>query len=106
MSQGYSTALGASRVLLKLFRALNLLVGVALVVCFVATFPFEPAFREFFTRQPARIDPWLLIPALRVWMLLAVPVILAVHVSLQRLLEMVDTVRAGDPFVPQNAARL
>jgi hypothetical protein len=89
-----------------LCRALNLLLGAVLVVCFVATFPFEATFREFFTRQPARIDPWLLIPTLRVWMLLTVPVILAVHVSLQRLLEMVETVRAGDPFVPQNALRL
>jgi hypothetical protein len=106
LGNGYSTALGASRVLLNLFRVLNLIAGALLVICFVASFLLEPAFRDFFAKQPARIDPRLLIPVLRVWMLLTVPVIVAVDLSLRRLLEMVATVRAGDPFVARNAARL
>lgn len=106
MPDSFTTALGASRVLLRMFRVLNLLTGAVLVACFVATFLFEPLFREFFTKQPARIDPALLMPVLRVWMVLTVPVIAAVHVLLSRLLEIVETVGGGDPFVPQNAARM
>jgi hypothetical protein len=92
--------------LLLIGRALNLLSGALLMICFVASFLYEPAFREFFSKQPPRIDPGLLIPVLRVWMLLAIPVIAAIHILLSRLLAMVETVRAGDPFVPQNAVRM
>jgi hypothetical protein len=106
LSGTYSTALGLSRLLLRIFRALNLIVGVALIAFLIATFPFEPILRDFFTKQPAGSDPGLLIPILRVWMVLSIPAIAAVHVSLSRLLDMVDTVREGDPFVPQNAARM
>lgn len=106
MSDSYATALGASRLLLRILRVLNLLTGAVLVACFVASFLYEPAFREFFLKQPPRTDPGLLVPVLRLWMLLAVPVIGAVHISLSRLLAMVETVRAGDPFVPDNAVRM
>lgn len=106
MPSGYATALGASRVLLIILRVLNLIAGAALAAGLVASFFFEPVIQEFFSKQPPRIDSGLLIPALRVWMLLAIPAIAAVHVLLSRLLEMVGTVRAGDPFVPENAARL
>ena len=92
--------------LLRILRVLNFATGALLICAFVASFLFEPAFRDFFTKQPARIDAGLLLPVLRVWMVIALPVIAAVHVSLSRLLEMVETVRAGDPFVPENAARM
>jgi hypothetical protein len=99
-------ALGASRTFLLILRALNIVVGALLVFGFVATFLFQPVFREFFTRQPPRIDPGLLIPVLRLWMLLTLPIVAAIHVMLSRLLAMVATVRDGDPFVPENAARM
>jgi Protein of unknown function (DUF2975) len=102
----YPTALSASRILLHILRVLNLGTGALLVAAFLASFAFEPAFREFFSKRPPSIDPGLLIPVLRVWMLLTVPVIAAVHVQLTLLLAMVETVRAGDPFVPANAARM
>lgn len=106
MSDRYATLLGVSRMFIRILRVLNLLTGVALIVAFVATFPFEPLFREFFSKGPARIDPGLLVPTLRVWMLLALPMVAAVHIQLSKLLEMIETVRAGDPFVPENAVRL
>ena len=106
MSDSYANVLGISRILLKILRILNLVVGALLIGSLVATFLFEPVVREFFTAGPARIDSGLLIPVLRLWMVLAVPVIWAVHVQLSLLLAMVETVRAGDPFVPQNAARM
>ncbi len=45
-------------------------------------------------------------PLLRVWMLIAMPAVAAVHLMLSRLLDMVAAVRAGDPFVPENGARM
>ncbi|HEX8641519.1 MAG TPA: DUF2975 domain-containing protein [Allosphingosinicella sp.] len=92
--------------LLRIFRVLNLLTAALVVGALAATFVFEPQVRDFFTRQPARSDSALLMPILRVWLLVAPVAIAAVHVSLTRLLEMVETVRSGDPFVPENAARL
>ena len=106
MPNSYSTALGASRLLLRTFRALNLLLVPIVLAALAASFLFEPAVRDFFTKQPPRSDPALLLPILRVWLLLALPVVAALHVVLTRLLEMVETVRAGDPFVADNAGRL
>jgi hypothetical protein len=106
LPRSYATALGASRILLNLLRVLNLLTGVMLLGCFIASFLYEPVFHDFFSKKPARIDPGLLLPILRVWMLLAVPMIAAFHILLSRLLAMVETVRTGDPFVPENAVRL
>jgi hypothetical protein len=106
VSTGYANALGASRILLKVMRVLNLATGLAFLACLVASFLFEPAFVAFFSKQPPRIDPGLLMPILRVWVVLTAPLIAVVHISLSRLLEMVDTVREGDPFVPENAARM
>lgn len=106
MVQPYSGALGISWVLLWILRVFNLFMGVCLVVAFVASFPLEAQFFEFFSKRPPRIDPSWLVPALRLWMVLALPMVAAVHILVSRLLEMVETVRTGDPFVAQNATRL
>ena len=106
MLQPHSTALAASRVLLKILRVFNLGMGLMLVLAVPATFLFEPQFFEFFSKRPPRIDSSWLMPVLRAWMVLALPMIAAVHVSLSRLLDVVETVRSGDPFVPENATRL
>jgi hypothetical protein len=106
VSDSYATLLGVSRFFVGLSRILNLLMGALLVAMFVASFIFEPVFREFFTTHPAHVHAWLLMPTLRAWMLLALPMIAAVHILLSRLLAMIETVRAGDPFVPENAARM
>lgn len=106
MSQPASTALGAARVLLGILRVLNLVVGVGLVLGFLASFAFEPVFVAFFTKRPASIDPGWLMPTLRLWMVLALPMVAVVHVLLARLVAVVGTVGAGDPFVAENAARL
>lgn len=106
MSNTYATALGASRLLLRIARVLNLGVAALALVFFAASFPFAPPMTEFFTKVPAKADPDLLIATLRVWLLLALPALAATHILLTRLLTIVDTVRAGDPFVPENAARM
>jgi hypothetical protein len=101
-----STTLGVSRFLLKAWLILNLATGVGLLVMLAATFPFEPVFFEFFSKKPPRIDPGLLVPTLRVWMVLALPMVAAFHILLGRLLAVVETVRSGNPFVAENAVRL
>jgi hypothetical protein len=106
LSSSYAAALGASRTLLRIFRVFNLITGALLIAFLFASFVFEPVFQEFFTKRPPRIEPGLLIPALRIWLLLAAPIIAVIHVLLSRLLAMVETVRAGDPFVSENAARM
>jgi hypothetical protein len=101
-----STALWIARVLLQLLRGFNVFVGLVLVVAFAASFPFEREFFEFFSKRPPRIDASWLVPTLRVWMVLTVPLITIVHVFFSRLLAVVESVRSGDPFVPDNAVRL
>lgn len=106
MSDSYATLLGVSRALVALLRVFNIVIGALLIGMFFASFLFEPVFREFFSKVPPRIDPGFLMPALRLWMILALPMIGAVHVIFSRLLAMIATVRAGDPFVPENAVRM
>ena len=106
MARPQSGALSAARILLRVMRAFNLLTGVLLVAALPSSFLFEPQFFEFFSKQPPRIDPAWLMPVLRTWLLLALAMVAAVHVLLARLLAVVETVRSGDPFVPDNAARL
>ena len=106
MTRPQSGALGASRLLLGILRVFNLGMGVGLFVFFAATFVFEPQVFAFFSKKPPHIDPSWLVPILRLWIVLALPMIVSVHILLSRLLDMVGTVRSGDPFVPENAARL
>lgn len=106
MANDFSGALGVSHLFLKILRALNLLAGAILVICVIGSFPFEARLLDSFARMPRVTDPAFLMNALRIWVLIGLPVLAAVHVILSRLLDMVETVRRGDPFVPENAARL
>jgi hypothetical protein len=99
-------ALGASHILLWIFLVLNIGVGVLMVLALPASFVFEPQFLAFFSKKPPRIDPSWLMPTLRAWIVAGLVMIAVVHIIFTRLLAMVATVRAGDPFVPENAARL
>lgn len=105
MSDNYIRALGASRTLLKIWRVVNLLSAAAFVLAVIVSFLFEPAFRDYFERR-AELDPDVVLPILRLWVVSALPVFAAVHIMVSRLLEMIETVRAGDPFLPGNAVRI
>lgn len=106
MSDSYSGVLGVSRTLLRIVRVLNLLFGAILATCVVGSFVFEARLLDNFSEMPRVTDARFLLNGLRIWVLIALPVIAAVHIILSRLLAMVATVRAGDPFVPENALRL
>lgn len=100
------SALAVSRALLRLLRLLNLATGVGLVLALVASVPFADTFADFFTKGPGTLGPGWLLPVLRLWFVAAMVMVAAVHVFLSRLLAVVDSVRAGDPFVAENARRL
>lgn len=104
MSDRHSAVLGFSSAMLQVLRGLNLLSAAVLVIVFVASFPFEDAYAAFFSRHGA--DGKQLLPGVRVWMVFAAPVIAAWQVIFTQLLRIVGTVRLGDPFVADNAARL
>jgi hypothetical protein len=105
VSGRYQGILGVSRGLLTIWRLLNLAAGAAFLAMLVASFVFEPSFREYYSRRPP-LDPDVIVPVLRIWVLAGLPAFAAIHVMLTRLLAMIDTVRSGDPFVPENAARM
>src|SRR5687768_12741756 len=105
VSDTYAKALGASRILLRIWRVLNLVVAAGAGVCLVLSFIFEPVVRDYYVNRPPH-DPDVIIPVLRIWIVVGLPMFFAIHVMISRLLEMVGTVRAGDPFVPENAARM
>lgn len=102
MSQTSDTALG--RALLGTLIVLNLGLGVFLVLAFVASFVFENALEAYYRTRG--MDAGTLIPALRVMIALGAPYVATLHRLLSRLREIVETVRVGAPFVPENAVRL
>ncbi|MGZ8997821.1 MAG: DUF2975 domain-containing protein [Allosphingosinicella sp.] len=104
LASNSNAALGLSRLLLKLGAFLNLATGAILVVSFAVTFVFEDQVRHYFEKRA--FDAAILMPTLRIWMILGLPYVAAIHVMLARLLAMVETVRLGNPFVPENAVRL
>ena len=107
MPEGYEKVLGASRTLLQILRILNLGAGLAILIALPASFMFAHHFQEFFTvRRPHHLDAAWMLPTLRLWLVLAMGMVAASHVMFTRLLAIVGTVRAGDPFVLDNAMRL
>ena len=105
MSDRHAQLLGLSRFLLRLWRVLNIAAAAAFLVLLLGSFLFEPSFRDYYSRRPS-LDADVIIPTLRLWVLAGLPMFAAIHILVSRLLAMVDTVRAGEPFVPENAARL
>ena len=104
MDRSHGTALSASRAALRVLIVLNLLFGLAILVMLVASLA-APGWTM--TALGARIDlnPALLAGA-RAIMVVGICSIPLAQAILTRLLAMVETVRAGDPFVADNAVRL
>ena len=105
MSQSHAKLLGISWTLLAIVRVFNLVLCAAFLAMLLASFVFEPSFRDYYSRRPA-LDPDVIIPTLRLWVVAGLPMFAAVHVMLSRLMAMIETVRRGDPFMPENAVRM
>ena len=91
-------------VTLRILIVLNWLMGVVILVLLVAL-PNEQWIMSAFKLSPSP-EASRLVMGLRAVAVLGLPVVLLNYVVLKRLLAIVETVRAGDPFVAANASRL
>jgi hypothetical protein len=99
-----SAALPIANVVLRLLVIVNWLGGAA-ILALVVVMPNEQWIRAAFKLSPSP-DTDRLIMGLRAIAVLGLVAIPINYVVLKRLLAMVETVRAGDPFVAANANRL
>lgn len=99
-----SAALPVAHVVLRIAIILNWLMGAAILVLLVAM-PNEQWIMSAFKLSPSP-DAERLVMGLRVVAVLGLVVALLNYLVLKRLLAIVETVRAGDPFVATNAQRL
>lgn len=106
MSGTQSAALGLSRIFLKILIVLNIVAGALFFVLLAASFPFEARFEDYYRSKLSGAELEMVLPLLRGMVIVGAPMLAAVHVLLTRFLDMVETVRHGDPFVPENAQRL
>ena len=104
MSKPYSAALPIARIVLKILIVLNWLWGAAILVLLVVM-PNEQWIMSAFDLTPSP-ETERLVMGMRAIAVLGLAVVPLSYVVLKRLLAMVDSVRAGDPFVATNAARL
>jgi Protein of unknown function (DUF2975) len=99
-----SAALPIAYALLRLLVVLNWLMAAAILVVLIAM-PNEQWIMTAFKLSPSP-DAERLVMGLRAIAVLGLAVIPLNYVVLKRLLAIVETVRAGDPFVAANAHRL
>ena len=99
-----SAALPIAYIVLRTLVVLNWLMGAAILVLLVAM-PNERWIMSAFKLSPSP-DTERLVMGLRAVAVLGLAVVPLNHAVLKRLLAIVETVRAGDPFVAANAHRL
>ena len=99
-----SAALPITYVLLRILIVLNWLGGVAILVLLVVM-PHEQWIMRSFKLTPSP-EAYRLVMGLRAIAMLGLVAIPINYVVLKRLVAIVETVRAGDPFVAANASRL
>ena len=99
-----SAALPIAHVVLRILIVVNWLGGAAILALLLVS-PNEHWIMSAFKLSPSP-EASRLIMGLRAIAVLGLAAIPLNHVSLKRLLAIVETVRAGDPFVAANAARL
>jgi len=104
MPRPYSAALPITYLALRILIVLNWLMGAAIIVLLVAS-PNEQWIMSAFKLSPSP-DADRLVMALRAIAGLGLLVVPLNYAILKRLLAIVETVRAGDPFVGANASRL
>ena len=105
MAQPYPDALSVSRKALRILITLNWLFGASILALLIATLVAEePVMRAL--GAPLDAGNSHLILGMRLIMVIGVTAAPIANVILSRLLSIVETVRAGDPFVTENASRL
>ena len=104
MSRPFSAALPIARVVLKILIVLNWLYGAAILALLVVM-PNEQWIMSAFDLSPSP-ETERLVMGMRAIAVLGLAVVPLSYVVLKRLLAIVESVRAGDPFVATNASRL
>ena len=104
MSRAYSAALPITHVVLRILIVANWLMGAAILVL-LAVSPNEQWIMRAFELSPSP-EAERLVMGLRVIAVLGLAAVPLNDSILRRLLALVETVRAGDPFVSANASRL
>ena len=104
MPRSNSAALSTAYVVLRVLIVLNWLVGAAFLALLVIA-PNEQWIMSAYKLSPSP-EAERLIFGLRVIVVFILAMIPLNHVVLRRLLMIIETVRAGDPFVATNAYRL
>jgi hypothetical protein len=99
-----SAALPIAYVMLRILIVMNWVIGAAILVLLVAM-PNEQWIMSAFKLSPSP-EAERLVMGLRAIAVLGLAAIPLNHAVLKRLLAIVETVRAGDPFVATNAGRL
>jgi hypothetical protein len=102
MTRPNTDALSLSRRVLRILIALNWLFGGAILVLLIWTFVAA----EFVARALGTSDSPRALLGMRLIMVIGVVCAPIVNAIFIRLLSIVETVRAGDPFVIENASRL
>lgn len=98
--------LAVTRWVLKTLLVLNIVVGTILLLILAWTLASEPRFLAILRDlYPAGDQPSVLFYT-RISLAIVAPVMVAAHMLLGRLLAMLRTVEAGEPFVAANAERL
>jgi hypothetical protein len=105
MSNSFPDPLAVSRKVLRVLIKLNLFFGFLILALLIASLV---AATWVFTALGVKLtgDDSALFLGMRLIMVIGIAAVPLAHVVLTRLLAMVDTVKAGDPFVSENAARL
>jgi hypothetical protein len=101
-----SAALSASRIALRILILLNWVYGAIVFAILVGMFTAPHWTMTAIGIPPSAESGWLMIQGMRMIPALGLVGVPLNFIVLTRLLAMVMTVRAGDPFVAQNAARL
>jgi Protein of unknown function (DUF2975) len=100
-----SAALPIAYVMLRILIVVNWLMGAAILALLVVVMPNEQWIMSAFKLSPSP-EAEQLVMGLRAIAVLGLAVVPLNHAVLKRLLAIVETVRAGDPFVAANAGRL
>ena len=104
MPRPYSAALPIAYVVLRILVVMNLLMGAAILVLLLVS-PNEQWIMSAFDLSPSP-EAERLVMGLRAIAVLGLAAVPLNYAALKRLLAIVETVRAGDPFVAANANRL
>ncbi len=106
MAPSLSGGVAFSRTVLKILVVLNILGALPLLAMFLGTFFFQDVVVTVFRGRPDADDATTLLLGIRLWVIVAIPIVPLIHRILARLIAIVETVALGDPFVPDNAVRL